>query len=85
MVKKIPDRMCIACREMKPKKELIRIVADKEGKIFTDPTGRANGRGAYICKSAECILKAKKTKALEKTLKRQMPEDIWEQIELTGK
>ena len=85
MVKKIPDRMCISCREMKPKKELLRIVSDKEGKIFPDPSGKANGRGAYICKDGDCILKAKKTKALERTLKRQIPEDIWEQIGLTGK
>ena len=77
--------MCISCREMKPKKELLRIVSDKEGKIFPDPSGKANGRGAYICKDGDCILKAKKTKALERTLKRQIPEDIWEQIGLTGK
>ncbi len=85
MVKKIPDRMCISCREMKPKKELLRIVSDKEGNIFLDTTGRANGRGAYICKSDECILKAKKIKALERTFKRQMPEDIWEKTGMTGK
>jgi len=85
MAKKIPDRMCIACREMKPKKELIRIVADKEGNVFLDSTGRANGRGAYICKTDECVLKARKTKALERTLKRQIPEDIWEKADLTGK
>ena len=85
MAKKIPDRMCISCREMKPKKELLRIVSDKEGNIFLDTTGRANGRGAYICKSDECILKAKKIKALERTLKRQIPEDIWEKTDLTGK
>ncbi len=85
MAKKIPDRMCISCREMKPKKELLRIVSDKEGNIFLDTTGRANGRGAYICKTGECVLKAKKTKALERTLKRQIPEDIWEKMDLTGK
>jgi len=85
MAKKIPDRMCIACREMKPKKELIRIVADKQGNVFLDSTGKANGRGSYICKTEECVLKARKTKALERTLKCQIAEDIWEKTGLTGK
>ena len=55
MDKKIPVRQCIGCREKKPKKELVRIVKDKEQNIFLDRTGKANGRGAYICDSAECF------------------------------
>ena len=67
--KKIPQRTCTGCRESKEKKELIRIVRDKEGNVFVDVTGRQNGRGAYICKSTECLEKAIKNKGLERTLK----------------
>ena len=52
MMKKVPMRMCVACREMKPKKELIRVVRTPEGEIVADETGRKNGRGAYLCRSA---------------------------------
>ena len=58
-VKKIPMRMCTACREMKPKRELVRVVKTPENEILLDLTGKLNGRGAYICKSAECLEKAK--------------------------
>ena len=64
-VKKIPQRMCTGCMEMKPKKELFRIVRSKEGEISIDLTGKKPGRGAYICKSIECFEKAFKTKRLE--------------------
>lgn len=66
--KKIPQRMCVACREMKDKNELIRIVRPKDGAISPDFTGKSAGRGAYICKKSECILKAKKSRALERAL-----------------
>ena len=56
--KKIPQRKCIACQERDSKKGLTRIVKTKEGEIFLDPTGKANGRGAYICKDVECMKKA---------------------------
>ena len=56
-MKKKPERSCIVCRERFNKKELIRIVYDKEGNLFYDPTGKKNGRGAYICKSSDCIEK----------------------------
>ena len=62
--KKIPMRMCVGCGEMKPKKELIRIVTDSEGTVSVDPTGKKAGRGAYICKSTECLKKAGKSKKL---------------------
>ena len=60
--KKIPMRMCVGCGEMKPKKELIRIVTDPEGNVSVDPTGKKAGRGAYICKSTDCLNKAGKSK-----------------------
>ena len=60
--KKIPMRMCLGCSEMKPKKELIRIVTDPEGNVSVDPTGKKAGRGAYICKSTDCLKKAGKSK-----------------------
>ncbi len=65
---KIPVRMCVACREPHPKKELFRIVRDKEGAISFDSTGKAQGRGAYICPKIECLEKAYKTKVLARTL-----------------
>ncbi|WP_028505062.1 YlxR family protein [Ruminococcus sp. FC2018] len=65
--KKIPMRMCVGCGEMKPKKELIRIVTDSEGTVSVDPTGKKAGRGAYICKSTECLKKAGKSKKLRVT------------------
>ena len=68
MPKKIPMRMCVACRQMRVKKELTRVVRTPEGAVLVDVTGRANGRGAYLCKDVECLNKAIKTKALERAL-----------------
>lgn len=65
--KKIPLRMCIACRQGKPKKELLRVVA-ANGDLIVDETGKAAGRGAYICPTIECLDKAKKSKAFSRTL-----------------
>ena len=76
-----PQRMCIACREMKDKKELVRVVKNSEGNIFVDLTGKANGRGAYICKSKECFAKLKKQKALNKAFKCPIDEEIYNKIE----
>lgn len=69
--------MCVVCRSMKDKNELLRIVRNKEGKIFIDPTLKAAGRGAYICKDSECLKKAKKTNALSRALSAQIGEDIY--------
>ena len=66
-MKNIPQRTCIGCNEVKNKNDLIRIVKDKEGNIFVDKTGKANGRGAYICNNIECLEKMIKTKKLERT------------------
>ena len=63
--KKIPMRMCVGCGEMKPKKELIRIVTDPEGNVSVDPTGKKAGRGAYICRDTQCLKKAAKSKRIK--------------------
>ena len=61
-------RMCVSCREMQPKKELLRVVRTPEGAVILDTTGRANGRGAYLCKKSTCLEKAIKSRALERAL-----------------
>ena len=80
MQKKIPTRKCVGCGEMREKKDMIRVIKTPEGDICLDTTGRANGRGAYICNSAECLKKAVKNRGLEKSLKAQIPGDILEQM-----
>ena len=79
--KKTPARMCTACREMKPKNELVRIVRTPEGDLKTDPTGKLNGRGAYICKSAECLKKAQKIGALSRAFGVAVPEELFDELE----
>lgn len=79
--KKIPMRRCIACREMKGKKELIRVVKSPEGDIFLDRTGRMNGRGAYLCDDPTCFAKARKTRALNREFKTEIPDEIYEELE----
>lgn len=66
--KKIPMRMCVGCRQMHEKRELVRIVAGQDGMAHVDLTGRAQGRGAYLCRNAECFDKAVKTRAIERAL-----------------
>lgn len=78
--KKIPQRKCIVCTDRSDKKKLIRIVKNKEGQIFVDPTGKANGRGAYICQSMECMEKAIKTHALEKSFKVAIPSEVYDRL-----
>jgi len=75
--KKIPLRMCLGCHEMKPKKELIRIVRDKEGAISVDFTGKKAGRGAYICRSTDCLKKAEKGKKLEKAFETAIGAEVY--------
>ncbi len=79
-VKKIPMRMCLGCQEMKPKKELIRIVRTPENEIDIDPFGKRSGRGAYICPHAECLNKAIKAKRLEKAFQQDVPLEILEKL-----
>ena len=78
--KKIPMRKCVGCGEMKNKKEMIRVLKTAEGEIFLDATGRKNGRGAYICRSSECLEKAVKNRGLERSLKTQIPEAVYEEL-----
>ena len=75
MMKKVPMRMCVACREMRPKKELIRVVRTPEGEIVADETGRRNGRGAYLCRSEGCLNKALKIEALDRALEQPLSEE----------
>lgn len=76
-VKKIPLRMCTGCMEMKPKKELIRVVKTPEGEVSVDLTGKKSGRGAYICKSSECLEKAFKAKRLSRNLDVVIDDEIY--------
>ena len=78
--KKIPMRMCNGCMEMKPKKELIRVVRSKEGEVSVDLTGKKSGRGAYVCKSKDCLEKAFKTKRLSRNLEVQISEEIYNRL-----
>ena len=79
-MKKIPQRTCLGCNEKKDKNELIRIVKNKENEIFIDYTGKANGRGAYICNNTECLDKLKKSKRLEKSFEMKISDDIYENL-----
>ena len=79
-MKKIPLRTCMGCNEKKPKKELVRIVKNKDGEIFIDRTGKADGRGAYICDKVECLDKVIKSKRLEKVLEIQIPEEVYNNL-----
>ncbi len=78
--RRVPMRMCVGCREMKPKKELLRVVKSPEGAITFDRVGKAPGRGAYVCKSAECLNKAVKTHALERQLECSVSEEVFSQL-----
>ncbi len=77
-VKKTPMRMCLVCREMKPKQELLRVVKTKDGKVFADPSGKSGGRGAYICKNPVCIEKAAKTNALRRCFGVSVPGETYD-------
>ncbi len=81
MEKKVPLRKCLGCDEMIGKKGLLRIVRNKEGEISLDLTGKKSGRGAYICKDAECFALARKKRSLERSLKCQIPNEVYEQLE----
>ena len=78
--KKVPQRKCIVCQDRENKRELMRIVKNKDGEIFIDLTGKANGRGAYICKCSECLKKAIKSKALNRAFKIEVPDEVYEKL-----
>jgi predicted RNA-binding protein YlxR (DUF448 family) len=78
--RKIPMRMCVGCREMKEKRELIRIVRTPEGETLIDPTGKKSGRGAYVCRSPECLKRAIKQKQLERQLQVSLTDEVNEAL-----
>ena len=80
MQKKIPMRQCVGCREMRQKKELVRVVKSPEGVISLDFRGKAPGRGAYLCPDAACLAKAKKKKALERCFEQPVPAEVYEAL-----
>ncbi len=80
VMKKLPVRMCTACRENKSKKELVRVVRTPDGEILVDMTGRKSGRGAYICPTRECFMKAKKQKSFERAFSCSVDETIYERL-----
>ena len=80
-VKKIPERKCLGCNEHFPKSSLVRILRAPTGDIALDVTGKMSGRGAYICKSAECLRKARKASRLERSLECKIPDEIYAKIE----
>ncbi len=75
-----PQRMCVVCRTMKDKQDLVRIVKNKEGNVFIDETFKQNGRGAYLCKNEECVKKCVKTKALNRAFKCPIDENVYAKI-----
>ena len=81
MPKKIPLRQCVGCREMKPKPELIRVVKSPEGEVSLDFKGKKPGRGAYVCPQAECLKKARKSRALERAFSAPLPDEVYEALE----
>ncbi len=79
--KKIPLRKCTGCGEMKPKKELVRVVKTPDDEVLMDLTGRVNGRGAYICPDAQCLKIARKSKRIERSFQMQIPDEIYDKME----
>ena len=78
--KKIPMRQCVGCREMKPKRELLRVVRSPEGEISLDFRGRNPGRGAYVCPDAACLARAKKSRALERAFGIPVPDEVYDEL-----
>ncbi|QNK39556.1 MULTISPECIES: RNase P modulator RnpM [Caproicibacter] len=79
--RKVPLRMCAGCGQMKPKKELVRVVKSPEGEISMDLTGRKPGRGAYVCKSIDCLKAARKARRLEKAFSCRIPDEVYDRLE----
>lgn len=79
--KKTPLRMCMGCGEMKPKKELVRVVKSPEGEISLDLTGRKPGRGAYVCRNIDCLKAARKARRFEKAFSCKIPDEVYDRME----
>lgn len=81
VAKKVPMRQCTGCREMRSKRDMIRVIKTAENEICIDATGRKNGRGAYICPNMDCLKQAMKNRGLERSLKTAIPEMVYQQLE----
>ena len=79
--RKIPERQCLGCNEHRPKMEMMRVVRTPEGEICLDFQGKMNGRGAYICRDAECLRKARKSHRIERNLTCEIPEEVYDRME----
>ena len=81
VAKKVPMRQCTGCREMRSKRDMIRVIKTAENEICIDATGRKHGRGAYICPNMDCLKQAMKNRGLERSLKTAIPETVYQQLE----
>lgn len=79
--KKIPMRMCTGCGEMKPKRELVRVVKSPEGEVSLDLTGKKPGRGGYVCRSADCLRAARKARRFERAFSCRIPDEVYDRME----
>ena len=79
--RKIPQRMCVGCREKRDKKDLLRVVRTPEGQLVLDATGKRSGRGAYVCHDVECLKKARKSRALERAFSTAIPPEVYDAME----
>ena len=79
--RKIPQRQCLGCREMRNKRDLIRVVRSPEGEISLDFKGKKPGRGAYVCPDPACLVKARKSRALERAFSAPVPAEVYDQLE----
>ena len=79
--KKIPMRMCTGCGEMKPKRELVRVIKSPEGEVSLDLTGKKPGRGAYVCRSADCLRAARKARRFERAFSCRIPDEVYDRME----
>lgn len=80
-VKKVPMRQCLGCKQLKPKRELIRVVKNSEGEVSLDLVGKKPGKGAYICRDVECFRLARKSKGFERSLSCSIPSEVFESME----
>lgn len=80
-LRKIPQRQCTGCGEMKNKRDMLRVLKTAEEEILIDTTGKKNGRGAYLCPSRSCLEKAVKSRGLERSLKIAVPKEVYERLE----
>ena len=80
-MRKVPMRMCTGCCQMKPKRELVRVVKSQDGEISLDLTGKTAGRGAYVCHNIECLQKSRKARRLEKAFSCRIPDEVYDKME----